>query len=79
MSEAMENPGTEYVGTGEAAKLLGAMRITVSQQCQQGRIRAVKIANRWLIPRLVVEEMAKTYHGQRGRPRTKRRYTKRST
>jgi hypothetical protein len=38
----------------------------------------VKIANRWLIPRDVLEEFAKTYVPKVGHPRTKRKYTKRS-
>jgi hypothetical protein len=42
-------------------------------------LAAVKVANRWLIPRDVLEEFAKTYVPKRGRPRTKRKYTKRSS
>ena len=38
----------------------------------------MKIANRWLIPRDVLEEFAKTYVPKVGHPRTKRKYTKRS-
>ena len=41
-------------------------------------LAAVKIANRWLISRATLEEFAKTYVPKRGRPRTKRKYTKRS-
>ena len=58
--------------------MLGTKRITVTQQCQQGRIPAIKIANRWLIPRETVEEMARVYVPKVGRPRVKRKYTKRS-
>ena len=71
----MEN---QFVTSGEAAKLLGAKHITVTQLCQQGKLPAVKIANRWLIPREELTEFAKTYDPIRGRPRTKRKYTKRS-
>ena len=42
------------------------------------QLLAEKIANRWLISRRELEEFAKTYKPQRGRPRTKRKYTKRS-
>ena len=69
---------SNYVSSTEAARLLGAKPITVSQLCQRGQLPADKVANRWLIPRRVLEEFAKTYKPQRGRPRTKRKYTKRS-
>ena len=69
---------SNYVSSTEAARLLGAKPITVSQLCQRGQLPAEKIANRWLIPRRELEEFAKTYKPQRGRPRTKRKYTKRS-
>ena len=62
----------------EAAKLLGASQVTVSQLCQHRKIPSVKIANRWLIPSDALDEFAKTYIPKRGRPRTKRKYTKRS-
>ena len=69
---------SNYVSSTEAAWLLGAKPITVSQLCQRGQLPADKVANRWLIPRRELEEFAKTYKAQRGRPRTKRKYTKRS-
>ena len=68
----------QFITSGEAAKLLGAKHITVTQLCQHGKLPAVKIANRWLIRREELMEFAKTYNPSRGRPRTKRRYTKRS-
>ncbi len=68
----------QFVSSSEAAKLLGAAHITVSQLCQSGRLPAVKIANRWLIRKDVLEEFAKTYVPKVGHPRTKRKYTKRS-
>ena len=75
MSDWIES---NYVSSTEAARLLGAKPITVSQLCQRGQLLAEKIANRWLIPRRELEEFAKTYNPQRGRPRKKRKYTKRS-
>ena len=75
MTSQMED---QFVTSGEAAKLLGAKHITVTQLCQHGKLPAVKIANRWLIRREELMEFAKTYNPSRGRPRTKRRYTKRS-
>ncbi len=74
MASPMED---QFVSSSEAAKLLGAAHITVSQLCQHGKLPAVKIANRWLIPRDVLEEFAKTYVPKVGHPRTKRKYTKR--
>ncbi len=68
----------QFVSSSEAAKLLGAAHITVSQLCQSGRLPAVKMANRWLISWDVLEEFAKTYVPKVGHPRTKRKYTKRS-
>ena len=68
----------QFVSSSEAAKLLGAGHITVTQLCQSGRLPAVKIANRWLIRKDVLEEFAKTYVPKVGHPRTKRKYTKRS-
>ena len=68
----------QFVSSSEAAKLLGAAHITVTQLCQQGKLPAIKVANRWLIPRDVLEEFAKTYVPKVGHPRTKRKYTKRS-
>ena len=51
----------QFVTASQAAQVLGAKHVTVSQLCQSGRLPAVKIANRWLIPRDVLEEFAKTY------------------
>jgi excisionase family DNA binding protein len=73
----MEDLRDNYVTSPEAAKTLGVHYVAVAQMARQGRIPAVKIANRWLIPRAFVEEFAKTYEGKRGRPRQKRKYTRR--
>ena len=67
-----------YASSAEAAGLLGAKQVTVAQLCQHGKLSAVKIANRWLIPRDALEDFAKDYTPRKGRPRTKRKYTKRS-
>ena len=57
-----------YLTSGEAARLLGTHAVSVSRLARQGRLPAEKVANRWLIPRALVEEFAKTYEGRRGRP-----------
>ena len=43
-----------------------------------GAIANHVLANRWVIPRDALSEFAKTYNPSRGRPRTKRKYIKRS-
>jgi len=60
-----------YVSSPQAAKILRITYVGVAQLARQGKIPAVKIANRWLIPRAFVEEFAQTYEGKRGRPRKK--------
>jgi len=62
----------DYISSPQAAKLLRITYVGVAQLARQGKIPAVKIANRWLIPRAFVEEFARTYEGKRGRPRKKR-------
>ena len=60
-----------YMSSPQAAKILRITYVGVAQLARQGKIPAVKIANRWLIPRAFVEEFAQTYEGKRGRPRKK--------
>jgi excisionase family DNA binding protein len=60
-----------YMSSPQAAKILRITYVGVAQLARQGKIPAVKIANRWLIPRAFVEEFAQTYEGRRGRPRKK--------
>jgi excisionase family DNA binding protein len=68
----------QFVSSSEAARSLGAAHITVTQLCQHGKLPAIKVANRWLIPKDILEEFAKSYVPKVGHPRTKRKYTKRS-
>ena len=49
----------QFASSSEAAQLLGAAHVTVSQLCQSGSLPAVKIANRWLIRKDVLVEFAK--------------------
>lgn len=67
-----------YVSTTEAAHILSINPKSVGQLVRTGKIPAVKIANRWVVSKAFVEEFAKSYQAMRGRPRTKRKYTKRS-
>jgi excisionase family DNA binding protein len=66
------------VSSSEAAKILGIHPLAIQKLIYQGRLPAEKVANRWLIGRAALEDFAKTYEGKRGRPRQKRKYTKRS-
>jgi len=74
----MTNPLDEYVTTPQAARRLGVRAESVSLLVRQGKIPATKIANRWLILRSDLETFSETYVGKPGRPRQKRKYTKRS-
>lgn len=67
-----------YIPSGEAAKLLGMHPLAIQRLVRRGQLPGEKIANRWLIPRKAVEELAKTYVPGRGHPKVKRKYTKRS-
>ena len=61
----------EYISAAEAAAILGASRFSVARMAIKGQVRAVKIANRWLVSYRDVEELAKTYVPKVGRPRRK--------
>ena len=66
------------VSTSEAANILGIHPLSIQKLIYSGTLSAEKIANRWLIQKDELTEFAKTYNPRRGRPRTKRKYTKRS-
>ena len=74
----MSQMNESYMSSGEAAKLLGIHPLAIQKVIRSGRLPAEKIANRWILSREIVEELAKTYVPKRGRPRKKRKYTKRS-
>ena len=69
MVNAREDPRDDLVSTSEVARLLGIHRVTAAQVVRSGRLPALKVANRWLVRRSVLEEFAKTYEGRPGRPR----------
>ena len=68
---------TAYVSSADAALMLGIHRYTIQKFLQSGRIPAEKIVNRWLIRRADVETYAKTHVPKTGKPRKKRKYTRR--
>jgi excisionase family DNA binding protein len=67
-----------YISAAEAARRLGITTSGIGRVIQSGRLPAVKAANRWFLARADLEAFAATYVGKPGRPRTKRKYTKRS-
>ena len=72
------NLSSSVVSSSEAARVLGIHPLSIQKLIYSGALSAEKIANRWLIRREELMEFAKTYNPSRGRPRTKRKYTKRS-
>ena len=67
-----------YMSSAEAAFVLRIHPLSIQKLIYSGALSAEKIANRWLIQKDELTEFAKTYNPSRGRPRTKRKYTKRS-
>ena len=72
------NLNNTVISSAEAAKILGIHPLSIQKLIYRGVLSADKSANRYLISRDQLTEFAKTYNPNRGRPRTKRRYTKRS-
>ena len=68
-----------YIPSSEAASMLGIHPMAIQKLLRERKLPAEKIANRWLLRRVDVEEFAKTYVPKVGRPRQKRVYTKRGT
>jgi len=73
-TEITQDVNADYVSSPQAAKILRITYVGVAQLARQGKIPAVKIANRWLIPKAFLEEFAQTYEGRRGRPRKKAQF-----
>ena len=66
-----------YISSADAARVLGVHPMAMQALCRSGRLPAEKIANRWLIRQDDLEMFAKTYVPNVGRPRQKRKYTRR--
>jgi excisionase family DNA binding protein len=61
---------TEYLSTGEAARILGVSRVAVTLMVQQGKLPAVRVGRSWAVHRDALLEFARTYiKGAGGRPR----------
>ena len=70
--------GYEYISTAEAAGILVITPLAASRLVRQAKIPGIKIAGVYLVSRVAVQEFAKGYAPLRGRPKKKRKYTKRS-
>ena len=66
-----------YISSLEATKILGIHPVAIQKLFRDGKLRGEKIANRWLIRRADLEVFAKSYTPKGGRPRQKRKYTRR--
>ena len=69
---------SRLLATGEVAKVLGIAAMSASRLIKQGRLPAIKVGRFYVVPREAVEKFAGTYQPKVGRPRMKRKYTKRS-
>lgn len=52
---------TEYLSTGEVARILGVSRVAVTLMVQQGKLPAIRIGRSWAVPKNVALEFAKGY------------------
>ena len=66
------------VSSSEAPTALGIHPFSIQKLIYSGALPAEKIANRGLILKDALSKFAITYNASRGRPRVKRKYTKKS-
>ena len=74
--EELLKVGFSYIGTKEVALVLGISPLAASRLVRQGKIPGIKIGGIYVVLRSAVLDFAKGYVPRRGRPRTKRKYTK---
>ena len=67
-----------FMSSAEAAGKLGIKPEAASRLVKQGKLPGVKIGRSYVIPRESVDSFSIGYVPARGRPRAKRKYTKRS-
>jgi len=58
-----------FLPASEAAQKLGITLRSLQRLIRQGKLPAVKIANRWLIDKNILENFSRTYIGKKGRPK----------
>ena len=68
----------DFMSSSDAARELGITPEAASRLVRQGRLPGVKIGRSYVIPRESVDSFSIGYIPARGRPKTKRTYTKRS-
>jgi len=56
------------LSTAQVAEVLGVHRVSVAMIVRQGRLPAIKVANRWIVRRGDLDEFAKDYQAKQGRP-----------
>ena len=66
------------MSSSDAARKLGITPEAASRLVRQGKLPGVKIGRSYVIPRESVGSFSIGYVPARGRPKTKRKYTKRS-
>ena len=66
------------MSASDAARELGITPEAASRLVREGRLPGVKIGRSYVIPRESVDSFSIGYVPARGRPRAKRKYTKRS-
>ena len=62
-------PSNELVSTAEVASRLGIHRVNAAMLIRNGRLPAIKVANRWLVLRDDLERFARFHRKGPGRPR----------
>ena len=67
-----------FMSSAEAALKLGIRPEAASRLVKQGKLPGVKISRSYVIPRESVDSFSIGYVPARGRPKAKRKYTKRS-
>ena len=69
---------TSFMSSADAARKLGIRPEAASRLVRQGKLPGVKIGRSYVIPKESVDSFSIGYIPARGRPKAKRKYTKRS-
>lgn len=68
----------EHLSTSEVAVALGITAQAASRLVRHGKLPGVKIGGVYMVPRDAMKEFARGYVPRKGRPRKKRKYTRKS-
>jgi excisionase family DNA binding protein len=58
-----------FAPASEASKRLEITHKSLQRLIRQGKLPAIKIANRWLIDKTALEKFSQTYIGKKGKPK----------